>query len=393
VDERLRFVARVKEGESVVDLCREFGISRKTGHKILKRYREQGLLGLEDQRRSPKRIPHKTEPEVVALVVEARKTHASWGPKKLKAWLERKHEGIALPAASTIGAWLKREGLVKSRPRRRRCPGMSPTELTPATAPNDVWCADFKGQFKLGNGRYCYPLTITDQHSRFLVSCEALEGVRTEGARWVFEEAFRECGLPRVIRTDNGAPFATTALGGLSALSAWWLRLGIRPERIEPAHPEQNGQHERMHLTLKQETTRPAAANALQQQERFDDFKEEFNKERPHEALDQQPPATIYVPSERRYPDEVPELEYPLHDLARAVGRTGFVQLNRVKFFLTQALAGQHVGLREVDDGKWLVSYVQLDLGHYDERTQRFECFSELSPMCPVCEEPAEGAS
>jgi transposase InsO family protein len=373
VDERLRFVARVEEGERITDLCREFGISRKTGHKILKRYREDGLVGLVDQRRAPQRIPHRTPPEIRAKIVEAKRRHLSWGPKKLKAWLERKEPGVTLPAASSIGYWLKRAGLVKPRRRRRRPTCLSPSELTKPTKPNEVWCADFKGQFKLGNGRYCYPLTITDLHSRFLVACVALESTKAETARWAFSEAFREYGLPSVIRSDNGCPFASTALAGLSSLSAFWLRLGVRSERIEPAHPEQNGQHERMHLTLKEETTRPAGANLLQQQERFDAFREEFNEERPHEALGQRTPASFYLPSERACPIEIPELAYPLHDLTRMVNGCGLVSLRQKVFFLTTALAGENVGLREVGDGRWLVSYVSLDLGYFDERTRTFK--------------------
>ena len=363
VDERLRFVARVEEGERITDLCREFGISRKTGHKILKRYREGGLAGLVDQRRAPQRIPHRTPPEIRAKFLEAKRRHPTWGPRKLKAWLERKQPGVVLPAASSMGYWLKREGLVKARRRRRRPSYLSPWELTKPAKPNDVWCADFKGQFKLANGRYCYPLTITDLYSRFLVACIALESTKAEPARWAFSEAFREYGLPAVIRSDNGCPFASTALAGLSSLSAFWLRLGIRAERIEPAHPEQNGQHERMHLTLKEETTRPAGANLLQQQERFDVFREEFNEERPHEALGQRTPASFYSPSERACPTKVQELAYPLHDLTRLVSGSGLVSLRQKVFFLTTALAGENVGLREVEDGCWLVSYVSLDLG------------------------------
>jgi transposase InsO family protein len=372
VDERMRFVARLQEGDRMVDLCREYGISRKTGHKIWVRFQADGLRGLEDRRRTPERIPHRTSPELRAVLVKARKAHPSWGPRKLKAWLEEKQKGITLPSANTIGYWLKREGLVKARP-RRRTPGLVPSELTRATAPNDVWCVDFKGQFQLGNGQYCYPLTITDLYSRFLIACTALEGTKTEPARWAFEEAFREYGLPRIIRSDNGCPFASTGMAGLSSLSVFWLRLGIRPERIEPGCPEQNGQHERMHLTLKVETTRPAAANALQQQERFDGFRVEFNEERPHEALGQKPPASVFVPSERRWTGELPELRYPLHDLTRPVGDNGTVCMRGHQYVLSQALAGELVGLRELDPGRWLVTFMSLDLGYLDEREKRFE--------------------
>jgi transposase InsO family protein len=383
MDERVRFVARVDAGESITDLCREFNVSRKTGHKILKRYREGGLDGLKDQRRAPKRIPHKTAPELLALIVDAKKAHPTWGPKKLKAWLGARNEGVVLPSVSTMASWLQREGLVRPYRRRRRVPRLARVELTRATAPNEVWCADFKGQFQLGDGRLCYPLTITDLHSRFLIACTALESTRVITARWAFEEAFREYGLPRVIRTDNGIPFASTGLAGLTSLSALWVRLGIRPERIEPAHPEQNGQHERMHLTLKQDTTRPAAANMLAQQERFDRFRTEFNRERPHEALGQLPPGRFYKPSDRRYPDTLAPLSYPLHDRSYLVRSKGMLRMRSQVLYLSAALAGERIGLREVDVGRWIVSYATLDLGEYDERTNTFEP-AELLPLCPV---------
>lgn len=355
------------------DLCDEYGISRKTGHKIWSRFQTIGLAGLADQRRAPKRIPHRTSPELRSVLFSARKKHPTWGPKKLRAWLLKKEDGLALPSANTIGFWLKREGLVKPRTRRHRCAGTSPKGLTQAAAPNDVWCIDFKGQFRMGNGRYCYPLTITDLSSRFLVACTAFDSTKEVGARLGCEDAFREYGLPQVIRSDNGEPFASVGLDGMSSLSVWWLRLGIRPERIKPAHPEQNGQHERMHLTLKLETTRPAGDNLLQQQERFDRFRVEFNEERPHEALEQQPPASQYVPSERRYPEHLPELLYPLHDFPRLVSSHGTVRLGQVSYYLSRVLAGEYVGLREVADGRWLVSFMSLDLGYLDERSRKFE--------------------
>jgi transposase InsO family protein len=369
----MRFVARLQEGERMVDLCREYGVSRKTGHKIWNRFQELGLDGLEDQERAPKRIPHRTSPEIRALFVDAKRKHPSWGPKKLRAWLLEKKKGLVLPSANTMGQWLKREGLVEARKTRQRCVPTPPNALTQAKAANDVWCADFKGQFRLGNGRHCYPLTITDLHSRYLLGCVALDGTSGGPARIAFEEVFRDFGLPSVIRTDNGSPFASTGLAGLTSLSVWWLRLGIALERIEPAHPEQNGQHERMHLTLKRETTRPAGANMLQQQERFDGFQEEFNEERPHEALGLRPPASVYSASSRRYPETLRELDYPLHDLFCTITQAGAAYLNGRQFFLSLALRGERVGLREVDDGVWLVSFMSLDLGHFNERTATFE--------------------
>lgn len=375
VSERFEFVRRLEAGERVVDLCREFGISRKTAYKLKGRYEEFGARGLFDRSRAPVSIPHRTSVEVEQLLVDTRNAHPTWGSKKIRAWLLRQSPGLKLPSASTVGDVLKRRGLIVPRKRRRSAmPQRSP--LRTATAANDIWCADFKGQFRLGSGRYCYPLTVTDRFSRYLIRCEALEGTHVETAIAVFDQAFREFGLPTVIRTDNGIPFAAPGLWGLSKLSARWLRLGIWPERIEPAHPEQNGQHERMHLVLKQETTRPAAANILQQQERFDKFLNQYNFDRPHEALGQRPPGDYFEKSPRQLPEKLPEPEYPLHDLVRRVNRAGNVGISRRdRFFLSGVLAGEYVGMREIDDGRWLVSFMQLDLGHYDQKTKRFEAF------------------
>lgn len=366
VNERMKFVSRLQQGERMTDLCSEFGVSRETGHKIKRRFEELGPAGLLDQRSVPRRIPHRTSKAIRELLVQTRKAHPTWGPKKLRAWINTKHEGLRLPAHSTIGEILKQEGLVKPRKRRRKGTA-KPTGLTQPTAPNEVWCADFKGQFRLGNRKYCYPLTITDAHSRYLIACEGLDGTKAGPAQTVFEIAFREFGLPKAIRSDNGAPFASTGLAGLTQLSAWWTRLGIRPERIEPGHPEQNGQHERMHRTLKAETTRPAGANMLQQQERFDSFREEFNRERPHEALGQRPPASEYKPSERSLEEAIAEPDYPLHDLVLTVTTAGSIWLpGRKCVYLGTALAHQPVGLREVEDDRWLVSFMALDLGYIE---------------------------
>jgi transposase InsO family protein len=352
------------------DLCREFGISRKTGYKLAQRFEYYSAVGLLDQRRVPDRIPHRTSAEVAALLVELRQRHPTWGPKKLRRMLMTEHPGVAAPAPSTIGELLKKRGLICPKRRRSR-PQVSYSPLCHAEAPNDVWCVDFKGQFRLGDGRYCYPLTITDAYSRMLLTCEALESTRGDGTQRTFEDSFRRWGLPRAIRSDNGTPFASQGIAGLSRLSVWWMRLGIRLERIEPASPQQNGRHERMHRTLKAETTRPAGANMLQQQERFERFQDVYNNVRPHEALGQRPPADFYQPAAKRFPDRLPNPEYPLHDLVLKVRPAGHLYLpgsgrNKGAVFLSESLAGQDVGLRELDDDLWLVSFLQLDLGVLD---------------------------
>jgi transposase InsO family protein len=381
VTERMHFVTRLVKGERMVDLCREFGISRKTGYKFWERFQREGVCALEDQSRARKRIGHKTPEAIEQLLVEARKAHNSWGGRKLKNVLEGQNPGVTLPSAGTIAAVLRRHGLVQARKLRRR-PSRYTGKLTTAEAPNEVWAADYKGQFRLGNREYCYPLTATDLHSRFILAIDALDSTDEEQARVAFEDAFAKYGLPLVIRTDNGSPFASAhGLAGLTRLSAFWLRLGIKHERTEPAHPEQNGQHERMHRTLKAETTRPARSNLMQQQERFDDFRQEFNEQRPHEALAMKRPAEVYCSSNRQLPKPLPELNYPLHDDAVTVGRGGHIRLPRGRqAFLSGALVHQTVGLREEIDGRWLVTFASLDLGTYDPRTGSFDPVSPPPP-------------
>jgi transposase InsO family protein len=361
----MEFMARLNASERMTDLCVEYGVSRKTGHKLQRRYAELGVRGLEDQSRAPKHIPHKTPAEVVELLVAERKKYPNWGPKKLKDVLEQRL-GRELPAASTIGGILFRRGLTERRKTRLRH-RPRPTGLTVAEAPNDVWCVDYKGQFRLGDQSYCYPLTITDQFSRYLLGCDGMAAIDEDEARDSFELIFREHGLPSVMRSDNGTPFASTGLAGLSKLSVYWMRLGITPERIRPAHPQENGRHERMHRTLKRETTRPPRKNLLQQQETFDAFRDQFNNERPHEALDMKRPAEVYSSSPRPYPDVLPEPDYSTHDDAIRVTPRGSIYLyRRRQIYLGAALAGQPVGIREQEDGRWLVSFMQLDRGHVE---------------------------
>jgi transposase InsO family protein len=351
---------RVLGGERVTDLCREYGISRKTGDKLKQRFKRIGEAAFVDQSRAPRVIPHRTPAEVVAVLVAERKAHPSWGPRKIKDVLEQRLKN-SLPAVSTIGSVLARNGLVKPRKQRPKQPSM-PTGLRVANAPNDVWCIDYKGQFRLGNQRYCYPLTMTDQFSRYILCCEGMDAINADAAKEACEEVFRTHGLPNAIRSDNGTPFSSTGLFGLSKLSIYWLRLGLICERIRPGHPEENGQHERMHRTLKYEATRPARTNLLQQQERFDAFVEEFNHVRPHEAIGMKRPAELFIPSTRPYPSALPEPEYPGHDDVLRVTRYGDICIRGRSCYLSKALGGQLVGIREQPEG-WLVSFMRLDLG------------------------------
>jgi transposase InsO family protein len=365
MEERLRFVARLLDGEAMTEVCREFGISRKTGYKIFDRYKEHGLEALSDRSRRPVRYANQLPHQLETLIVRLKSEKPHWGARKIRELLVRRLDGdIKVPAKSTIHAVLDRHDLVKRGGRlRHRARG---TPLSQGVLPNDLWCADFKGEFKLGNGRYCYPLTVTDHASRFLLLCEALDSTREDPAITAFERLFRERGLPLAIRSDNGVPFASpNALFNLSKLSVWWLRLGIAIERIKPGHPQQNGRHERMHLTLKKEATRPPGLNSLQQQDRFDSFLHEFNEERPHEALNMKRPADLYTASTRSY-DGLPELTYPFHDRDVVVTNCGRLCLHRKKINISVVLAGQKLGIKEVDDGIWLVSFMHYDLGYFD---------------------------
>ena len=312
MDQRTQFIAdHLRDALSITELCELYGVSRKTGYKWIDRYVRHGPGGLEEASRRPRRSPNQTSEEIVSAILDARRRHPRWGGKKLLALLHKRHPRWRLPGRSTACDILSRHGMVPRQRRRRRLghPGKPTSQVL---APNDVWSADYKGQFRTGDGRYCYPLTVADGFSRYLLGCQALTSTAGDEAKPIFTRLFHEYGLPRRIRSDNGVPFATTTLARLSKLSAWWVRLGILPELIEPGRPDQNGRHERMHRTLKAETTRPAAGSLAAQQRRFNIFREEFNQERPHEALDQETPATCYAPSPRPMPDRLPPLEYPI---------------------------------------------------------------------------------
>jgi len=387
MDERLKFIARLLEGEKMAPLCREFGISRVTGYKIFNRYKDCGLDGLYDRSRAPYRQANKLPYQVERTILGIKKEHPTWGAPKIRDKLIKQYPMIPTPAISTVHAALDRNGLVKRHKRRRyKARG---TELIGARSPNGLWCADYKGEFLLGNRQYCYPLTISDYRSRYLLACEGLASTKSDFAFSVFERAFRDYGLPDAIRTDNGTPFAAPcALFGLSRLAVWWLRLGIRIQRIQPGNPQQNGRHERIHLTLKREATKPAAYNFLQQQERFDAFMRVYNTERPHQGLGGAYPGEVYTPSARAY--ETPgDPEYRYHDRVIRVTRCGRICVGQRKINFSVVFAGQLVGIREVDDQVWQVSFLDYDLGYFDKEQDRVEpgpdpfAPDKVLTMCP----------
>lgn len=388
MDQRVQFIADYQRDVfDLAGLARRYGISRKTAYKWLDRYETGGPAGLADRSRRPRQSPHAIGPAVVTALLDVRRHHPTWGAKKLLKVVATRHPSWTLPARSTVCDLLDRAGLVTAR-RRRHVPPHPGHPLVPMTTPNGTWTADFKGQFKTRDGLYCYPLTIVDGCSRYLLACQGLLSTAIATAKPVFLRLFQEYGLPQIIRTDNGVPFATTALGRLSTLSVWWIRLGILPELIAPASPQQNGRHERMHRTLKAEATRPPSGNLQAQQTRFNRFRHEYNDERPHEALDQETPASCYVPSARHLPARLAPLEYPGHFERRLVSRNSGIRWNRNWVCVTHTLAGEYVGLEEVGDGLWDVYFGPLKLGRMDERILRItdhqgRTVRKVSPMSP----------
>lgn len=369
LDERLKFIAAYLENtESVAALCRRFGVSRETAHKFLRRYAAEGLDGLHDRSRAPQVHPNAVTEAVRALLVDARRSHATWGPRKLRAYLARRYPGLTLPASSTISRVLQRAGLAARRkPKRQAVPLTAP--FHGLALPNELWCADFKGWWRARNGERCEPLTITDAASRYALACEVLRRVNLADARAVFERTFRAYGLPRALRTDNGTPFASRGLAGLTRLSAWWVQLGIRPDRIMPGKPQQNGRHERFHRTLK-EALAPAPTRR-RYQDTCAAFVREYNDERPHAALDNLTPADVYVPSVRSYPARVPALEYPAEYTVRTVHSGGEMKWGGTVIFVSAALVGQRIGLRPMTDRHWSLHFGALELGCFHEHERR----------------------
>jgi transposase InsO family protein len=385
MEQRLEFVQEyATELFTMTELAAQYGISRKTGYKWLELYERHGARGLHDRSRRPHHRPHATDPDVVNTLVALRRRHPRWGAKKLLTVAARRQPQAEWPSRSTVCTWLTQRGLIE--PRRRRAPSAhaTPSALGPISAVNEVWTTDFKGEFRTGDGAYCYPLTLRDGFSRFVLRCDGFLNRTTEATRRRFERAFRDYGLPERIRSDNGSPFASPGLGRLSQLNVWWMRLGIRPERIAPGHPEQNGSHEQFHSVLKAETARPPAPNCPAQQQRFRRFVREYNEERPHEALDDQSPASCYEPSRRLLPTRVPPLDYPGHMEVRLVSGNGCISWSNAPLFVATALAGEYVAFEEIDDGLWTLHFATVALARYDERQRTLQ---------PIASQTAAGRS
>jgi putative transposase len=365
---------------SMTELCDQYGISRPTGYKWVGRHAAEGSAGLQDRSRRPHVSPRATDAVIVERLCEARRRHPTWSARKLIAMLRRQHPAIAWPARSTGCAVLKAHGLVRVSRRRRDRTRAGAAPLRPITRPNEVWTTDFKGEFRTGDGRYCYPLTLRDGFSRYVLRCDALRTKHRDPVRDRFARAFAEYGLPDRIRSDNGGPFAAPGLTRLSHLAVWWIRLGIEPERIALGHPEQNGSHEQFHRVLKAETTRPPAPNGAAQQQRFRRFCAEYNQERPHDALNDDVPARHYTPSRRAFPTRLPPVEYPGHMEVRRVSTVGHASWRGRPLYLTEVLAGEDVAFDEVDGGVWLLYFGPICIARFDERTHHLTAIRHAHP-------------
>lgn len=383
-DETLRFVTAYLSGEeTMVDLCGRFGISRTWGYELVRRYRASGVSGLAPRSRAPQRHGRAMASEVAAAILDLRCERPNWGPKKLRAVLQRRQPDQVWPAASTIGDLLRRHGLSQARRRRRRALPLS-RPFAPVQGPNDLWCIDFKGWFRTGDGQRCDPLTLSDADSRFLLLCRHVRP-DTEGVAPLVEAALRRYGLPLAIRSDNGPPFAGRGAGGLSRLAVQWIKLGIRLERTDPASPQQNARHERMHATLKAETADPPAKTLAAQQRRLQRFRVDFNSQRPHEALDQQTPESRYRPSPRPYPRRIEEPVYDADHAVRRVRSNGEIKWRGEHIFLSEALVGEPVGILESESGNWLVRFADTPIAVIDRKSKMLTPIAAARPGHGKC--------
>jgi len=380
VEERTRFVLEYDSAEyTMAELCRIYGIARKTGYEWVSRYEVEGLGGLHDRRLGARSHPNQTAAKIESEIVQLKYRHPSWGAKKLRGYLVNKQGVVKWPALSTFGEILQRRGLSAPQPKRYKTP-LYTRPFEKVVEANQVWCADFKGWFRTGRGERIDPLTMSDAHSRYLLRCHSVEKTDTEHVQAIFTAAFREYGLPDVMRTDNGPPFASRAVAGISRLSLYWMKLGIRPERIKPGHPEQNGRHERMHRTLKAETAKPPAANRAAQQRAFDRFRQHYNEERPHEALGQKTPASCYQNSTRSYPDRVPEPEYAAHMKIKRVYPDGSFFWKGTQIFISKCLGGEILGLEATDDRYWNIHFATFPLARFDSHQLKLSPSQDAEP-------------
>lgn len=369
MDQKIQMISNWISGEySISELSRIHGVSRKTVYKWIERYQNDREHGLRELSSRPVTFARATSGELVSEILQIKSRQSTWGARKILSWLKDHYPNTQWPVNSTVHEILNRHGLVKPRKKKRRTPPYTEPFLK-VTQPNDVWCIDYKGQFRLGCGKYCYPLTLTDSYSRYLLDCQGLEQPSYEPTRYYIEKAFQRYGLPQVIRTDNGPPFASTGIRGLSRLSVWFIKLGIIAERIDKGHPEQNGRHERMHRTLKAEATKPPHYSIREQQQVFDQFIQYYNDERPHEGIGQKPPATVYRKSPRSYPDKLPSIDYPDHYQTRRIHTGGTIKWRNKEIYLSGVLAGEYVGLTEIDNGIWKIYFSFVPVALWDEST------------------------
>jgi len=389
MDQKIQMIGDyISQEYTITGLSQMYEVSRKTIYKWIERYQLEGYSGLTEKSKAPRSHHNATPVEVAMEIVATKLRYQKWGPKKIIAWLEGHHPGERWPAVSTAGDILKREGLVITRKRKHKTPPYT-KPFNECTRPNAVWSADFKGQFRTGDGKLCYPLTISDNYSRYLLLCRGLNHPTYGEAKPWFEKVFQEYGLPEAIRTDNGAPFASVGLGGLSRLSVWFIKLGIRPERIEVGHPEQNGRHERMHRSLKEATVSPAKRDIEEQQRAFDGFAQEYNDERPHEAVDMKTPASLYRRSLRPYPARIPEVAYHGDFVARHIRYNGEIRWNGELIYVSEALAGEPVALRQKGEYLWEIRFSSYPLGILNALTRKVMPIlnkggEKVLPMCPV---------